>query len=125
MARGVACCWRLGVLGLPATLLSWRHQPDPVPTRWGNQLIALALADLRADRLDAAIDALDLARASSPETAARIRELSAEGPFHDLLRDVVYRELGKGANRNGVFRETVGQVRLLRQLQERCGRRVP
>ena len=117
--------WRLGVLGLPATLLSWRHQPDPVPTRWGNQLIALALADLRADRLDAAIDALDVARASSPETAARIRELSADGPFRDLLREVVYRELGKSANSKGVFRETVGQVRLLRQLQERCAGAFP
>lgn len=38
--RGLA--WRLALLGLPAVILSWRPQADPVPTRWGNQLIALA-----------------------------------------------------------------------------------
>src|SRR5262249_9895081 len=59
--RGLA--WRVGVLGLPAVLLSWRPQADPMPGRWGNHLIALVLAELRTGRLDPAIDALDLARA--------------------------------------------------------------
>ena len=111
--------WRIGILGLPATLLSWRHQADPVPTRWGNQLIAMALADLRVGQIDPAIDALDLARASSPEMVARVRELSENGPFHDLLGDVVYRELAKAPNPKSDATETIRQARLLRQLRDR------
>ena len=115
--RGLA--WRLALLGLPAVILSWRPQADPVPTRWGNQLIALALADLRADQIDAAIDALDLARASSPETAERIRQMSKEGPFHDLLVEAVYRALNKSSNLPAGTPANVRQGRLLRQLPER------
>ena len=115
--RGLA--WRLGLLGLPAVLLSWRPQADPVPTRWGNQLIAMALADLRADQIDAAIDALDLARASSPEMAERVRQMSKDGPFHDLLVETIYRELSKSSNLPAGTRATIRQGRLLRQLPER------
>jgi hypothetical protein len=115
--RGLA--WRLGLLGLPAILLSWRPQADPVPSRWGNQLIALALADLRADQVDAAIDALDLARSSSPEMAESVRQMSMDGPFHDLLVDTIYRELSKSSNFPPGTKATIRQGRLLRQLPER------
>jgi hypothetical protein len=111
--------WRLGLLGLPAAVLSWRPQSDPVPSRWGNQLIALALADLRAGQFDSAIDALDLAQASSRETAARIRQLAEHGAFGDLLREAVHRALGKSSNRSAEPRAMIYQGRLLRQLRER------
>ncbi len=115
--RGLA--WRLGLLGLPAVLLSWRPQADPVPTRWGNQLIALALADLRAGQLDSAIDALDLARRSSPETAERSVKCQRMVRFTTCLsrrsigarQDLESRRAGTRAN--------VHQGRLLRQLPER------
>jgi hypothetical protein len=115
--RGVA--WRLGALGLPAAFLCWRALPDPVPSRWGNQLIALSLANLRADQLDPAIDALDLARASSPAMAEKARQLASEGPFHDLLAASVDRALAQGASVAAGSQETTGRGRLLRQLPAR------
>jgi hypothetical protein len=120
--RGIA--WRLGVLGLPAALLSWRPQADPVPSRWGNQLIAMAVADLRAGQLDPAIDALDLARASGPETAEVVRRHVELGPFHDLLRAAIDRELGQGARANSPAGTGVPtqQGRWLRQTRERSAR---
>ena len=80
--KGLA--WRLGVLGVPAAFLCWHSQADPVPTRWGNQLLALGVADLRAGEIDDAIDSLDLARASSPTMATRLRELTSDVALHDL-----------------------------------------
>jgi hypothetical protein len=120
--RGLA--WRLGALGLPAALASWRPQVDPVPTRWGNQLIAMAVANFRAGQLDPAIDALDLARASGPETAENVHRHVGLGPFHDLLREVIDRELGRGSGSDATagLRATIHQGRLLRQLREESAR---
>jgi hypothetical protein len=115
--KGLA--WRLGVLGVPAAFLCWHSQADPVPTRWGNQLLALGVADLRAGEVDNAIDSLDLARASSPAMATRLRELSNDDALHDLLREAIYRELGKSSNAARGIRGTIHQARLLRQLKER------
>jgi hypothetical protein len=111
--------WRVGVLLLPAALLSWRHQNDPVPTRWGNQLINLALANLRSNHVDPAIDALDLARASSPLIAAKVRQLCEDGPFHELLVAAIDRELGNSAIGEAENGDMIRQARLLRQLRER------
>jgi hypothetical protein len=119
LGDGRSLAWRLGLLGLPAVFLSWRPQADPVPTRWGNQLIAMALADLRADQVDAAIDALDLARALSPEMSEKVRQMSTDGPFHDLLVATIYRELSKSSNLPAGIRANINQGRLLRQLPER------
>jgi hypothetical protein len=120
--RGLA--WRLGVLGLPAAVLSWRPQADPVPTRWGNQLIAMAVADLRAGQLNPAIDALDLARASGPATAESVRQHVEMGPFHDLLREAIDRQLGRVARSNAApgTDAAIHQGRWLRQLRERSSR---
>jgi hypothetical protein len=120
--RGIA--WRLGVLGLPAALLSWRPQVDPVPTRWVNQLIAMAVADLRAGHLDPAIDALDLARASGPETAESVRRHLGLGPFQDLLREAMDRELRGHSSPDSAAgpRAMIHQGRWLRQLRERSAR---
>jgi hypothetical protein len=115
--RGLA--WRLGLLGLPAILLSWRPQVDPFPIRWGSQLTRLALAELRADQLDSAIDALDLARASSPVMARRVLQMSTDGPFRDLLLEAISRELGKSSNLPAGTRADIHRGRLLRQLPER------
>jgi hypothetical protein len=114
--RGLA--WRLGVLGMPAALVSWRPQADPVPTRWGNQLLAMALADLRAGQIDPAIDALDLARASGPEMAEKVRRHCEHGPFHDLLRESIDGELGRKPNPASETRARIHQARWLRQLRE-------
>ena len=111
--------WRVGLLGVPAALLCCRPQADPVPTRWGNQLLAMGVADLRAGEVDHAIESLDLARACSPEMAARIRELSEAGAFHDLLRDVIFRELGKIPRTPATATGTLKRARLLRQLGDR------
>ncbi len=111
--------WRIGLLGVPAALLCCRPQADPVPTRWGNQLLAMGLADLRAGEIDHAIESLDLARASSLEMAARVRELSEAGAFHDLLREVVFRELGKLPRTPRTVAATIKRARLLRQLADR------
>jgi hypothetical protein len=115
--RGLA--WRAGLVGLPAALLSWRPLADPAPARWGNQLVALALADLRAGQLDPAIDALDLARASSSHAADRVRELSVDGPFHDLLFAEVQRAFGRSEVSADGTSASIRQARLLRQLPER------
>jgi hypothetical protein len=114
--KGLA--WRVGVLGVPAAFLCWHSQADPVPTRWGNQLLALGVADLRGGEIDDAIESLDLARASSPAMATRLRDLSNDAALHDLLRDVINRELGKTSNAARGIRGTIRQVRLLRQLNE-------
>ena len=103
---------------MPAAFLCWHSQADPVPTRWGNQLLALGVADLRAGKIDDAIDSLDLARSSSPAMATRLRDLSNDAALHDLLRDVINRELGKTSNALRGIRGTIRQVRLLRQLNE-------
>jgi hypothetical protein len=114
--RGIA--WRAGALGLPAALLCWRPQADAAPTRWGNQLIAMGVAELRDGRTDEAIDALDLARASSPVMAANVRQQSTGGPLHQLLRETIERELaGEPARPDGASR-TIRQARMLRQLPE-------
>jgi hypothetical protein len=114
--------WRLGVLLLPAALLSWRPQTDPVPTRWGNQLIALAVANLRNGDVDIAIDALDLARASSPEIAAKVRQRSDDGPFRELLVEAIDRELGSRPILAADAPTAIHQARLLRQLRQRSAR---
>jgi hypothetical protein len=111
--------WRAGLVGIPAAFLSWRPLADPAPARWGNQLVALALADLRAGQLEPAIDALDLARASGSQGADRVRELSVDGPFHDLLFAAVQRALGKSDNLADTATVSVRQARMLRQLPER------
>jgi hypothetical protein len=115
--RGLA--WRLGLVGLPAVILSWRPQADPAPARWGNQLIALALAELRAGQVDPAIDTLDLARASSAQAADRVRQLSGHPPFHHLLSEAIHQELGKGQTQAAASPAPIRQARLLRQLPER------
>ncbi len=76
---------RLAFLALPAALLAWRPIADPAPDRWGHSEIQLALADLGANDLDAAIAALDDARAISPGAARRVWELTSRGLVHDRL----------------------------------------
>ena len=107
------------IAGLPAVLLSWRLQVDPFPTRWGSQLIQMALAELRADQIDSAIDALDLARISSPAMARRVRQMSTGGQFRDHLVEAIYRELSKSSNLPAGTRANIHRGRLLRQLPER------
>jgi hypothetical protein len=113
-----AIAWRVGALVLPAVLLSWRPQADPAPNRWGNQLIALGVANLRDGRADAAIDALDLARASSPAMAANVRRLSSDGPLHELLRETIDHELAGAPAPADEAHRAILQARLLRQLPE-------
>jgi hypothetical protein len=114
--RGLA--WRLGLLGLPAALWCWRPRADPVPTRWGTQLIALAVAELRSGRVEPALDALDLARASGADVAERIRQLTAEGPVHDLIADARNRS-GNDVSGVPVTVATLLDARLDRQLLDR------
>ena len=114
--KGIA--WRLVALGLPATLIAWRPQPDPTPLRWGNGLIATGLADLRAGRLDPAIDAFDLARAFDQRTADQIQSILSTDPIHGLMAKRI------AANRSAVVADgssvegVIGRCRLLRQLPE-------
>jgi hypothetical protein len=117
--RGLA--WRAGALGLPAALVCWRPQADAAPSRWGNQLLAMGVAELRAGRADHGIDALDLARATGPATAAGIRQQSIAGPLRELLREAIEPErLGEPDVRERLSRE-VARARRLRQIPERIG----
>jgi hypothetical protein len=114
-----AFAWRVGALGLPAVLLCWRPQADAAPARWGNQLIAMGVAELRDGRTDEAIEALDLARATGAAMAASVRQHSTGGPLHQLLRESIDRELaGESAPADGASR-AIRRARLLRQLPER------
>jgi hypothetical protein len=115
--RGLA--WRLGALALPAALLSWRPQADPTPYRWGNQLIALGLAELRAGRLDQAVDAFDLARAFDPQTADRVQAILTNDPVHALMARSVADRLGQESDDGPANEMTIRRCRLLRQSPER------
>ena len=66
-ARG---CELLMLLAVPAAFFAWRPGADPDPDRWGYFELALVVAHLQADDLDAAIDALDDARATDPHAVA-------------------------------------------------------
>jgi hypothetical protein len=110
---------RLALLGIPAACIAWRSQADPVPTRWGNELIALATAKLRSGHLDPAIDALDLARVTNRDIALKVRQLTGEGPLHDLLVVVTDRELRMKSGATASVDGDVSKARLLRQTSDR------
>jgi hypothetical protein len=80
-----ALLWLVALLMVPAAILAWRPLKDPAPARWGHALIGLALADALAGQLEAAIDALDDARALGPGPAQRVEQLAARGPLHDAM----------------------------------------
>ncbi len=82
------------LLMAPAAVLAWRPIDDPAPDRWGHGLIVLALADLGANRLDRAIDALDDARALGPGSAERVESLLTGGLVRDRLALLVKTHLG-------------------------------
>jgi 4-amino-4-deoxy-L-arabinose transferase-like glycosyltransferase len=58
------------VLAVPAAFFAWRPGADPDPDRWGYFGLSLVLANLQSGELDAAIDALDDARAADSRAVA-------------------------------------------------------
>ena len=118
--RGIVL--RAAALGLPAAVLCWWPRADAVPARWGNHLIALGVAEIRAGRLDHGIDILDLARAFSPAMAGFVRQESIGGPLHQLLREAIDLELSRAPAPVDESSQAIPRARLLRQLQERSSR---
>ena len=110
--------WRLGLLAIPAGLIAWRPQADPTPLRWGNQLIATGLANLRSGRLDPAIDAFDLARAFHERTADRVRGILETEPYHGLMAALIAERTSKSEHESARAEESVALCRLIRQLPE-------
>ena len=107
---------RLALIALPVAVLAWRPIPDPVPDRWGHAQIMLAVAELGEAHLEAAIDALDDARAIGRGAAARVDEITAAGPVHDRLASLIQARADAGGGRANVPRLLL--ARWLRQLPE-------
>jgi 4-amino-4-deoxy-L-arabinose transferase-like glycosyltransferase len=109
---------RVVLLGIPAVWLSWRPMGLDPEERWGHAERMLFIAYLQAGQLDAAIDALDDARAIGPEPAARLGEMLASGPLHDLFladRDAALRVQNPHASAPEIF---LRRARLFRQVPE-------
>ncbi len=87
--RGWTIAGRALLLALPAGFLAWHPVPDPSPDRWGHAEIVLGMAELGEGNLDAAIDALDDARAFGAGAANRVGEITRSGPVHDRLASEV------------------------------------
>lgn len=83
------------LLLVPAAFLAWRPLPDPAPERWGHMLIVLAVAELGADHLEPAIDALDDARAFGAGPAGRVNQLLAQGPLRSAMQRLIATERSK------------------------------
>lgn len=106
---------RLGmalVLALVGAGLAWRTVPDPAPARWSQGLIQLAATELQAGHVDAAIDALDDARALDKTAAEQVRRLLQQGPLRGLLEAAVAAERVRGTWSDNDLRS----VRWLRNL---------
>jgi hypothetical protein len=107
---------RVVLVGVPVAALAWRPLADPVPDRWGHAEIVLAVAELGESHLEPAIDALDDARAFNPGAAGRVGEITASGPIHDRLVELVRSRIALNRGRGDVPRST--QARWLRQVPE-------
>ena len=86
--RGVA--WRVLLVAAPVLALAWWPEVDPDPERWGYFQLALMVAYTQGGDLDAAIDALDDARAAASRVAASTT-LLAQGWIHNQLAALVGR----------------------------------
>ncbi|SIO36778.1 4-amino-4-deoxy-L-arabinose transferase [Singulisphaera sp. GP187] len=100
------------VLMAPVAVLAWTPTAIPVEDRWGLGLRRLALASMRTDQLDRAIDALDDARALGSRPTAHLATMLAVGPEHDLVARHV-----DEVRRSGLGQE-LRLARLLRQIPE-------
>jgi hypothetical protein len=96
--------------------LAWHPLADPVPDRWGHAQIVLAVAELGASHLEPAIDALDDARAFGPGAAGRVGEITASGPIHDRLAELVRSRIGPNRGLSDIPRSST--ARWLRQVPE-------
>ena len=93
---------RVVLVGAPVAALAWRPLADPVPDRWGHAEIVLAVAELGESHLEPAIDALDDARAFNPGAAGRVGEITASGPIHDRLAELVRSRIDLNRGRDGL-----------------------
>ena len=100
------------ILMLPAALLAWAPSAVPLEDRWGLPLRRLYRAELSANRIQMAINALDDARALGPRPAAALGAMLAVGPDHDLFVSLLSSGSPEEAD------EMLERIRLLRQIPE-------
>jgi hypothetical protein len=109
---------RIVLLAAPAAWLAWRPPEVSWEERWGHAERMRFVADLRAGKLDAAIDALDDARALAPLPAEKLAEMLAEGPFHDAVAQSIRTALSLDAIAPTGQDSDLRRARLFRQLPE-------
>ncbi len=115
--RGLAT--RLGLVGLPCCLLAWWPPPGPPPQDWSTNLLKLGVANLRAGRIDAAIDAFDDARALDTKGAALIRSVCETQAVRDEFGKALKANARDGSMDSGEPTVAWRRARLLRQIPDR------
>jgi 4-amino-4-deoxy-L-arabinose transferase-like glycosyltransferase len=116
--RWVHVAASLLLLAAPAAFFAWRPGADPDPDRWGYFELALIVANLQAGDLDAAIDALDDARAADPHAVASAA-IAGTDWVHDQWKAAVGRAWAAASN--GPERSLLRFARLARVVPETHG----
>jgi 4-amino-4-deoxy-L-arabinose transferase-like glycosyltransferase len=106
------------LLAAPVAFFAWRPGADPDPDRWGYFELALVVAQLQAGDLDAAIDALDDARAADPHAVASAA-IAGKDWVHDQWKSAV--GTAWAAASNGPERPLLRFARLARVVPETHG----
>jgi hypothetical protein len=113
--RGAAL--RLLFLATPAAAMAWAPTPVPADDRWGLALRRQFKALLWSGEVDAAIDALDDARALGPRPMRNLAAMMAAGPEHDLMATLLADAPVAGDEPPGIASD-LRRARWLRQVPE-------